>query len=159
MSRLFPVLLLLVGLTTCDRAPEGPFEGRVAPALRGAGLSGETVDLRSLRGKPTVVVFWASWCGPCRAEAPEVVRVARSYGARIHVVGVNTGEDAGVARRVAGQWGMTWPVVLDHDGRIASTYAVQGIPLVLIVDENGIVRHRNNGLPSDIHRLLDGLLG
>lgn len=131
----------------------------MAPPIRAAALSGGQVDLTSMRGKPTVVVFWASWCGPCRVEAPEVVRVAQSYGDRIHVLGVNAGEDVGVAKRTASQWGMTWPVALDHDGKVRSSYQVQGIPLVLILDDNGLVRHRNNGMPSDIHRLLDGLLG
>ncbi len=88
-----------------------------------------------------------------------MVRVAQSYGDRIHVLGINAGEDAGVAKRAAKQWGMTWPVGLDHDGRVRSAYQVQGIPLVLVLDEDGLVRHRNNGMPSDIHRLLDGLLG
>jgi len=159
MSRLLSMLVLLMGLSACDRTPEGPYEGRRAPELRGVSLTGETVDLETLRGKPTVVVFWASWCGPCRAEAPDVVRVAQSYGDRIHVLGVNAGEDLGVARAAAAQLGMTWPVVLDHTGAVRSIYRVQGIPLVLIVDADGLVRHRNNGMPSDIHRLLDGLLG
>ena len=61
--------------------------------------------------------------------------------------------------RAAGQLGMTWPVALDLDGSIRGAYAVSAIPMVLILDKNGVVRHRNNGVPSDVHRLLDGLLG
>jgi hypothetical protein len=63
------------------------------------------------------------------------------------------------AKRAAGQMGITWPVVMDPDGSIQGKYQVTGIPLVLILDAEGRVRHRNNGIPSDIHRLLDGLLG
>ena len=54
--------------------------------------------------------------------------------------------------------GITWPVVMDMQGSIQSAYKVSGIPLVLILDGNGVVRHRNNGVPSNVHRLLDGLM-
>lgn len=159
MPNRWPMLLLFLMLSACSSTPQGPFEGRLAPPIRAVRLNGQPLALADLLGKPTVLVFWASWCGPCRAEAPEVVRVAESYGDRVHVLGVNAGEDTGVARRAAQQWGMSWPVALDNDGRIRHAYKVQGIPLVLIIDKDGMVRHRNNGMPSDIHRLLDGLLG
>jgi thiol-disulfide isomerase/thioredoxin len=106
-----------------------------------------------------MLVFWASWCGPCRTEAPDVARVAQSYGDRIHVVGVNAGEDPSVAMAASRQMNMSWPVVLDSSGAIRNAYQVSSIPLVLVIDSDGRVRHRNNGIPTDIHRLLDGLLG
>jgi thiol-disulfide isomerase/thioredoxin len=117
------------------------------------------VDLSQLQGKPTVVVFWASWCGPCKKEAPEVVKLARSYGARVHILGVNAGEALPTAQRAAKAWGMSWPVVSDGDGSLMKRFKVRGVPLVLILDKDGRVRHRNNGVPSDMHRLIDGLLG
>ena len=152
-------LILIAVLVACDTITVGPYEGQQAPSLRGTALSGEAVDLSTMQGKPTVVVFWASWCGPCRKEAPDVVKVAKSYGARVNIVGINTGEDLATAQRAAKAWGMTWPVVSDGDGTLSKRYKVQGVPLVLILDAQGRVRHRNNGVPSDIHRLLDGLLG
>jgi thiol-disulfide isomerase/thioredoxin len=120
-------------------------------------MDGGNFRLEQTQGKPTVLVFWASWCGPCRKEAPEVARIAHSYGAAINVVGVNAGETLSVARRAAAEMGVTWPVVMDSDGKIQSQYKVTGIPLVLVLDKDGLVRHRNNGVPTDIHRLLDGL--
>ena len=75
------------------------------------------------------------------------------------MVSINAGESLEVAKRASVQMGITWPVVLDTDASIQAKYKVTGIPLVLILDANGLVRHRNNGVPSDIHRLLDGLLG
>jgi cytochrome c biogenesis protein CcmG/thiol:disulfide interchange protein DsbE len=159
MGGLSRFLLLIAVLVACDSTPVGPYEGQQAPSLRGTTLSGGAVDLSALQGKPTVVVFWASWCGPCRKEAPSVVRVAQSYGDRVHIVGINAGEDLGTAKRAAQAWGMTWPVVTDGDRSLQKRFAVQGVPLVLILDAQGRVRHRNNGVPSDIHRLLDGLLG
>ena len=106
-----------------------------------------------------MLVFWASWCGPCRQEAPDVARVYKNYGQQINLVGINAGENKGTAQRAAKQMGITWPVVMDTNGALQSLFKVTGIPLILILDENGVVRHRNNGVPSDVHRLLDGLLG
>ena len=139
--------------------PEGPQEGQRAPDFTANQMDGSTFHLEAVRGKPTVLVFWASWCGPCRKEAPDVARVAKSYGSRVNLVGINAGESLEVAKRTAPQLGITWPVVLDPKGAIQSQYQVTGIPLVLVLDAEGRVRHRNNGIPSDIHRLLDGLLG
>jgi cytochrome c biogenesis protein CcmG/thiol:disulfide interchange protein DsbE len=146
-------------LVGCNRTKDGPFEGQAAPAFEASTLSGESATLASFRAKPTVLVFWASWCGPCVKEAPEVARIATSYGSRINVVGINVGEQRTQAAQAAKRMGITWPVVLDVDGSIQKAYQVTGIPLILIVDQDGLVRHRNNGMPSDIHRLLDGLLG
>ncbi len=143
----------------CWSTPSGPYEGQQAPVFQSATMSGQNINLEQLHGKPTMLVFWASWCGPCRQEAPDVARVAKNYGNRINLVGINAGETLSAARRAAQQMAITWPVAMDADGSIQALFKVSGIPLVLILDENGVVRHRNNGVPSDVHRLLDGLLG
>ena len=150
---------MLAGVIGCWSTPDGPFEGQTAPDFQAATMTGKRIASDQFRGKPTMLVFWASWCGPCRKEAPDVVRVAKSYGDQINLIGINAGENLGTARRAAQQFGITWPVAMDSDGGIQSRYKVTGIPLVLILDENGVVRHRNNGVPSDVHRLIDGLLG
>ena len=152
-------MIFLLALCACGGTPEGPQEGQRAPSFEAPRMDGSTLKLSDYRGKPTVLVFWASWCGPCRKEAPDVVRVAKSYGQRVNIVSINAGESMDVAKRAAPQLGITWPVVLDPKGAIQSQYQVTGIPLVMILDAEGRVRHRNNGIPSDIHRLLDGLLG
>ena len=86
-----------------------------------------------------------------------MAQIAASYGDTVNIIGINAGESLSTARRAAPQMGITWPVVMDTDGAIQSRYKVSGIPLVVILDQKGLVRHRNNGVPSDIHRLLDGL--
>ena len=152
--------LILIGLAVgCWSSQEGPFEGQEAPTFNAGTMAGTSFEFDRLKGKPTMLVFWASWCGPCRQEAPDVVKVHKSYGTRINLVGINAGEKMVIAQRAAQQMGIAWPVAMDVDGTIQRLYKVSGIPMVLILDENGVVRHRNNGVPSDVHRLLDGLLG
>ena len=150
---------LLATLLACDRPSVGPYEGRLAPEIGALDLEGHAVTVDALSGKPTVVVFWASWCGPCRKETPEVAALHADYGDRVHVVGVNAGEQATKAKTASTQLGMTWPVVLDPDGAVQRRYQVSAIPLVVVLDAQGLVRYRGHALPTDIHRLLDGLLG
>lgn len=148
-----------MALLACDSPEIGPQEGKRAPDIEAAALSGDAVDLDDWRGTPVVVVFWASWCGPCRQEVPELASLQAHYGQRVRIVSVNAGEDPAVAARAVREWGIAWPVVPDPTAAIARAYAVSAIPLVLVLDAEGVVRYRGNGMPSDAHRLLDGLLG
>ena len=92
-----------------------------APALQGKTLDGETFDLTSLRGKPVVVNFWASWCGPCNKEAPELVRFAAQN--RAHVVGVNIDDKGGNARSFARKYGLDFPLCRRTSTRSSTTRA------------------------------------
>jgi thiol-disulfide isomerase/thioredoxin len=148
-----------MGGACTDDTPVGPREGQQAPAVEVALLEGGQWSLDVAAGRPAVLVFWASWCGPCRKEAPEVAEVVRAYGDKVAVVSINAGEDPTKARLAAEQWKLTWPVALDPRRKAQSAYEVDALPLVLVLDGTGLVRYRGNGMPSDIHRLLDGLLG
>lgn len=148
-----------MALLACDSPEIGPQEGKRAPDIEAASLQGDAVDLDAWRGAPVVVVFWASWCGPCRQEVPELLSLQAHYGDRVRIVGVNAGEDPAVASRAVREWGIAWPVVADPSAAIARAYSVSAIPLVLVLDADGRIRYRGNGMPSDAHRLLDGLLG
>ena len=158
MKRGVLIAWLFVAVAGCGEDPAGPYEGQRAPSIEGSLMTGGVLDFEKLMGKPTLLVFWASWCGPCRQEAPEIASIARQHGSAINIVGVNAGEAVAVAQRAATEMAIRWPVVMDSDGSIQSLYNVSGIPLVVVLDANGLVRHRNNGMPSNIHRLLDGLM-
>lgn len=142
-----------------DSVKVGPREGRRAPNFSVQTLDGQRIERSSTTGTPTLLVFWASWCGPCRREAEEIRGIVDSYGSRVQVVSVNSGEDPTKVRLTAREWGLTWPVGLDPRGSVSRTFEVDALPLVLVLDADGLVRFRGNGLPSDPHRLLDGLAG
>lgn len=138
--------------------PVSPVEGNTAPSISAMEISGAAFSLNQHRGTPVVLVFWASWCGPCRQETPEVAELVAHYGDRVSVVGVNAGESPAVAARAAQSWSISWPVVVDPDARIQQDYRVDAIPLVVMVDKVGVIRYRGLGMPHNATEILDGLL-
>ncbi|MFH1465214.1 MAG: TlpA disulfide reductase family protein [Pseudomonadota bacterium] len=138
-------------------APVGPYEGYRAPGFVAPMVGGGSLNLASLRGKPVVLVFWASWCAACRSEVPHVNLLAQGVGDSAAIIGVNAGEDPGTAAQAARAMGIGYPVVVDADGAIARRYEARALPLVLVLDPEGRVRLRSNAWPSHINALLDGL--
>ncbi|HEU5323256.1 MAG TPA: TlpA disulfide reductase family protein, partial [Methylomirabilota bacterium] len=107
--------------------------GRAAPDFLLQTLDGGELRLSDLQGKPVLVNFWASWCAPCREEMPEIVRAYEAGKAEgLVVVAVDLQENDGEVRDFARDFGMTFPVVIDRSGQVASAWRiggpVQGIP-------------------------------
>ncbi len=156
MSALSPLLLL--ALAGCGDSEIGVQEGQQAPRFAALGLDGSSQGLAQLAGKPAVVVFWASWCGPCMAEVPHLQDLTGSYGDRVGILGVNVGEDPRLVASVVESRAMTWTIALDLDKSLSSRFGVRSIPLVLVLDATGRIIYRGNGLPSQPTVLLDRLL-
>jgi thiol-disulfide isomerase/thioredoxin len=85
-----------------------------APALTGTGLRGERIDLAALRGAPVVINFWASWCGPCQAEQPELERAAQQTRSKgVHFLGVNIRDGEASARSFLDDHNVSYPSLYD----------------------------------------------
>jgi thiol-disulfide isomerase/thioredoxin len=96
------------------------------------------LELASLRGKVVVLNFWASWCGPCREETPEVEQVWKQYRSRdVVVVGVDSKDFTGDAKRFMRRYGVTYPVVHDGQGDLWGPYGVTGLPETRVIDRDG----------------------
>ena len=94
--------------------------------------------LASLRGKAVVVNFWASWCPPCKQEAPALQRLYDRYRARgLVVVGLNQEDFTGDARSFMRRYGITFPVVHDRNKSMVGRYGVTGYPETYFIDRNG----------------------
>src|SRR5205823_11425781 len=115
------------------------YTSRTAPPQ----FSGSTLDARHLsmteyRGTVIVLTFWASWCLECRVEMPELERLHREFSARgLAIIGVNARENKETARRYAKELGLTFPLVLDRDGKINARYGVIGLPTTFVVARDG----------------------
>jgi cytochrome c biogenesis protein CcmG, thiol:disulfide interchange protein DsbE len=123
-----------------DRAADSPLIGQAAPALAGRTLDGDTFDLADSQGRWVVVNLFATWCGPCRQEHPELVAFDEAHeGDDVELVSVLFDDRAGRARDYFAENGGEWPVVLDPNGSIAFGYGVTGVPETYVVAPNGRV--------------------
>lgn len=119
--------------------------GQPAPPFALSALSGETVSLQAYRGRPVVLNFWASWCEPCRREAPLFAELARRPGGPA-VIGVlfNETNEPG-ARTFIQQYGLNYPHLRDPGAGAAIAYTVTGIPQTVFIDQAGVVRGVDRG--------------
>ena len=99
-----------------------------------------TLQLASLRGKVVVLNTWASWCGPCKEEAPFLEQVWRSNRVRgVVVLGLDAKDFRADARRFADRYGLTFPLVYDGPGDVIDGYGVTGFPETFVIDREGRV--------------------
>lgn len=159
------VAAIVAFLTVSVARPPGPVDtpivGRAAPAFDLQTLDGQRVSLAELRGSTIVVNFWASWCIPCREEAPLLTAADVTYGSRgLHILGVVYQDSSENARAFMARYGQTYPGLLDMDGRTAIDYGVFGIPETFFIDPAGVVRFRQVGAltETDLRRQIEAIL-
>jgi thiol-disulfide isomerase/thioredoxin len=128
-----------VVLAAADRAP--------AVDLQGTTLDGKPWSLADRRGKVVVLNVWASWCPPCRAEAPALARSARRLSAQgVEFVGVDTRDSSSSAQGFVDRFGLPYPNLVDTDGRLMLAFRdslpAASIPTTLVIDQQGRVAAR-----------------
>jgi cytochrome c biogenesis protein CcmG/thiol:disulfide interchange protein DsbE len=138
--------VLFMGLGKNPAEIRTPLIGKVAPgfALREVG-TGKAVDLTQFRGKPVVLNFWATWCGPCWEEHPVLVANARMLGPNVQFLGVVFQDDERKILNFLEQRGSSYPTVIDDRGKTAIAYGVGGIPETYFIDAQGVIRAKYNG--------------
>ena len=115
-----------------------PAPAAVARALETAeGEVGDVVDLSILRGKPAVVNFWASWCGPCREEAPVLREMWEQLSDTVEFVGVDIRDEQAAAKSFVEEFNLRYLHLFDKDARIAAAWGVSSPPTTFVVDANG----------------------
>jgi cytochrome c biogenesis protein CcmG, thiol:disulfide interchange protein DsbE len=106
--------------------------------LRRLGAPG-SLKLSSLKGKVVVVNFWASWCEPCKSEAPRFQAAAKRYGDRVAFVGVDTADYSADAGRFLERYGVTYPNVRDPDRSVLGRYGGLPIPRTFVISPEWLV--------------------
>ncbi len=138
------------------QADPAELEGKAAPDFELKALDGSTVKLSGLKGKVVVLDFWASWCGPCRQEMPELEQLWQKVKDKdVVIFGVNLGDSAEAAGKAADSFGVTFPIVLDSNGATGNAYGVSGIPTTVIIDGAGVVRGRHVGYRPGVGKQIE----
>lgn len=156
---LIPILALLaivalLGYGLASKGTPAINLGQAAPAGTLPRLSGGgTGSLADYRGRWVLVNFWASWCIPCRQEAPALESFQRRYGGpSFTVLGIDTRDLSGDGQKFVQQYGLTYPQLRDGDGQRAHEFGSTGVPENFLVDPRGKVRLINRG-PVDAEYL------
>lgn len=121
--------------------------GKPAPDFTLRALDGQTVSLSQLRGQPVVLNFWASWCGPCKEEAPLLHELSAKQGAQgFKMIGLlfqETSEQN--ARKFIAEHGLNYPNIQTPNADTGVAYGIAGIPDTVFIDKNGVVQHLDRG--------------
>lgn len=121
--------------------------GEQAPTFSIQNLAGKTINLTDFKGKYVLIDFWASWCGPCRNENPNVVKAFNKYNNRnFTILGISIDKDKAAWAQAIKQDGLTWThasELSDFDGPIVKLYQVEAIPASFLLDPNGKIIAKN----------------
>ncbi|MEW6739417.1 MAG: peroxiredoxin family protein [Nitrospirota bacterium] len=138
--RLFLTLIALLALCTILSNPVSAAQGS-APDFTLNDINGKKVNLSEFRGKAVLLNFWATWCGPCRAEMPSLNNLYNEYkdkGLVVLAVSVDASEKP--VKSFARELKLTFPVLMDKDKAVSfDEYAVLGLPTTFLIDRNGVV--------------------
>ncbi|GIV80579.1 MAG: hypothetical protein KatS3mg050_4973 [Litorilinea sp.] len=138
-----------------DNRQTGLNTGDLAPNFRMEWADGGVLELHSLQGHPVMLNFWATWCGPCRLEMPEIVRQAQAHPELV-VLAINVQEKEEAVRRFAEEFEMEMPVARDESGSVRTLYQLRGMPTSIFIDREGRIAATWAGLLTPDH--LDELL-
>ncbi len=166
MQRRFPiwlgvVLVLIAGVLVFNlfeqpadnqQAKEDPeqvpkTEVQTAPDFALTDLEGNSVSLGDFKGKNVYINFWASWCGPCRLEMPDIEKIHHKYNDQdLVVLAVNIGESNDTVRAYMKNNNLSFTALLDPNGSAAKTYKVSSIPLSIFINTEGVIVGKRVGL-------------
>jgi cytochrome c biogenesis protein CcmG, thiol:disulfide interchange protein DsbE len=149
--------LFAQGFARDPRAIPTALAGKPVPAFQLATLDGSRLAASDLRGRPVILNFWASWCGPCVAEHRVLADALERHGDAIAIVGVLYQDELRDALRFLARYGdFGWPNVIDERGGLAIEFGVTGPPETYFIDADGIVRDKQFG-PVTTHSLTEKL--
>jgi len=157
---------VVVAVTTDDSLGKVPgtlrLEGAAKTfALEDVRVARPPVALEALRGKPVVLNFFASWCGPCVREMPALQAMSERYRGKVHFVGVTFNDRREAAKDVIERTGVTYPAAFDPESDVAVDYVVRVMPTTFFIGADGNLVERKDGEISELQlrTVIDRLIG
>ncbi len=154
----------LLGRSPEDEEPS-PLLGKAAPKVDLERLDGKRVKLADNAGKDVVMLdMWATWCGPCRAELPHLIKVAKDYkGKGVVFYAIDLREKKDKVKEFLKKQKFDMTVGLDSEGKLAEACGVEGIPMLLLIDKKGVVQvvhvgYDDKDFEKELHKELDNIL-
>lgn len=170
MKRFITLVIILVlagiaiynNLQTKSGPPDQlPKVGFTAPHFSVKGMDQFTYKVEGKREKPLLLNFWASWCGPCRQEAPDLRKLYEKYKDRVDFYAVNLtiNDQPAEAAAFVKEFKLPFPILMDETGEVAQKYEIVSIPTTYLIDKEGIVRQKVIGMinPASIEQFLNEL--
>ncbi len=137
-----------VSPVTAPAPPEGIEIGNLAADFRLQDLNGQEVLLSSLRGRPVLLNFWASWCGPCREEMPFIQQVFedKKWTDRgLMILAVNIGENPATVAKFMKDFDLTFTALTDTTQSVAKMYNIRSIPTTILIGKDGVIQDKIMG--------------
>jgi len=157
MKKVLAMLLVLLLLPSAALATALPMVGEEAPDFELTLLSGETFRLSEQRGKVVLINIWATWCGPCTMEMPDIDQLAKDYAEELVVIGVNCGESEETVARFVEENGYSYLFAADPDYYISGMlYPTTAIPYTIVVDAEGVITQLHRGGGLGMYEVLEG---
>ncbi len=117
-----------------------PERNAIAPRFSNPSLTTDNFQLMDLRGQVVILNFWATWCGPCRAEMPILQTLHEEYANQnVRIVAVNIGESRPIVEQWVNEMGLTFDIILDEQGDVVASYQLRGEPSTFIISPEGII--------------------
>lgn len=146
----------LIGLVMAGCSKDETATGGDAPDYRANALDGAVVSLASLKGKPVLLDFWATWCGPCKVSLPVIDRFHRDYAAKgLVVMAVSTDDAPAQIRQFLKANQLSLPAYTDAFGLAATRLDVSGLPTTILVNREGKIVYRETGVSEESLALLE----
>lgn len=147
--KLFAVIIIVALLFSCTKKKEddaglpGPNVGSPAPLFTLKDIDGKEVSLNDFKGKVILVNFWATWCKPCQEEMDDLESAYKKNNDKgLVILGVDVREEKKDVLEFLKRYKVSYPILMDFDGKVVKDYQVMGVPTTYFIDRDGIIRDR-----------------
>lgn len=139
---LIATVVLALAALACASSPSGPQAGAEAPDFELPTPQGNELALSTFRGRPVMLNFFTTWCGPCQAEMPAMQAVYQRYaGEGLVLLAVDLQDTPDEVADYGEEMGLSFPLLVDEQGRVGNLYGVNSFPRTFFIDTDGVIRH------------------